>query len=1101
MRDEPKTKEQLIDELVEMRQRIAELEAVDTERKRAEEEIKQRNEELAALNTIAAAVSQSLDLKEILDAALGETLAVLNVERGLIYLFNETSQTFAPAVHRGISQDVLREVTGFKMGEGLSGRVAQLGEALVVADLGADPRNISPASVRAGWHSYASVPIKSRGKVLGVMTLTTPQDAYFRPDHVGLLNHIGNQVGVAIENALLYQNERRRAVQLAVVNQTAQRAALILDMDQLLQEVVAAIQQGFNYHNVTIDLLDEAAGELEMLAVAGGFADMIPPGYRQAVGMGMVGWVAETGQPLLANDVSQEPRYILGFLEEPLTKSELCVPLKLAGQVIGVLDVQDTRLNAFDEMDLMAMETLADQLAVAIENARLYEAVQRELTERKRAEEEIQQRTAQLEALQQVSLGLAAQLELDTLLRSIVARAVALLEGAEGSLYLYRPERDVLESVMSIGPHLAPTGSALHRGEGLAGKVWESGEPLIVEDYQHWEGRAAAYEGYPFTSVVGVPIRWGEESLGVLNVNADPARIFSPADAELLSLFATQAAIAIENARLFEGEQAQRELSKALEEAATAVSSTLDLEQVLDRILEQVERVVAGDAFSVILIEEDGAHLARWRGYELPGEKTQLFRFEIPIAKYPNLMKMARTGEPVVVLDTSVDPNWVPAARDQGWRRSYVGAPIQVGGVTVGFLNVSSTQPGQFGPDDAQRLQAFASHAATAIENACLFQAEREQRELAEALAEAAAAVGSTLDLDQVLSTVLEEARRLLDVVACSVWLIEPGTDELICRQAVGPQSEIVRGWRLALGEGLVGWVARSGESLIVPDTWADERHFKGVDQQTGLALRSILSVPLRSKKDLIGVLQVVDTEVDRFSLTDLGLLEPLAASAAIAIENAQLYEQARRDAELKTTLLNEVNHRVQNNLAAIIGLLYAERRHIGMEDQAAYQSIMQDLVNRVQGLSTVHSLLSASEWTPLRLSKLATQVIHSSLRALPRGKRVSVDVSASPVRVTSDQAHNLALVINELTTNTVKHALQERDTGHITVHIALEDATVLFEFRDDGPGHPKEVLQLEHHTVGFDLIQTLVRHGLRGEVTLHNDHGAVTIVRFKTME
>jgi GAF domain-containing protein len=721
--------------------------------------------------------------------------------------------------------------------------------------------------------------------------------------------------------------------------------------------------------------------------------------------------------------------------------------------------------------------------------------------EHKWAEEEIRQRTAQLEALRQVSLGLTAQLELDTLLRSIVARAVALLGGTSGGLYLYRAEQDMLEWTAIIGPHLAPTGAVLRRGEGLSGKVWESGEMIIVDGYQHWEGRTAIYEVYPFKAVVGVPVRWGEEFLGVLNVLALPPRTFSPADAELLSFFATQAAIAIENARLFEREREQRELAEALEEAAAAVSSTLDLDQVLDRILEQVERVVAGDAFSVILIEDDGARLARWRGYELPGEETQPSRFEIPIAQYPNLMKMARTGKSVVVLDTSVDSEWVPAARDQGWRRSYVGAPIQVGGVTVGFLNVSGTWTGQFGPEDARRLEAFAVHSATAIENARLFQAERKQRELAEALAEAAAAVGSTLDLDQVLFTVLEEVRRLLDVVAASVWLIEPETDELVCRQAVGSKSEIVRGWRLALGEGIAGWVADSGESLIVPDTRADERHFKGVDRQTGLDLRSILSVPLRVKEDVIGILQVVDTEVDRFSPTDLTLLEPLAASAAIAIENAQLYERARQDAETRAVLLHEVNHRVKNNLTAIIGLLYAERRHAGVEDQSVYQSIIGDLVNRVQGLATVHSLLSASEWAPLRLSEMATRVINSSLQALPRGKRVSVDVSPSPVRVTPKQAHDLALVINELATNTVKHALQERDTGHITVCIALEDDTVLFEFRDDGPGHPEEVLQLERYAVGFDLIQTLVRDGLRGELTLHNDHGAVTIVRFKTME
>jgi PAS domain S-box-containing protein len=168
----------------------------------------------------------------------------------------------------------------------------------------------------------------------------------------------------------------------------------------------------------------------------------------------------------------------------------------------------------------------------------------------------------------------------------------------------------------------------------------------------------------------------------------------------------------------------------------------------------------------------------------------------------------------------------------------------------------------------------------------------RRTREL-ELLNRASQALGSTLDLDQVLVTVLEEVRHLLGVVATSVWLIDPATNELICRQATGPQNEIVRGWRLASGEGLAGWVARSGESLIVPDIKADERHSKQVDQETGLTLRSVLSVPLRIKQKVTGVLQVVDAEIGRFDATDLGLLEPLAAEAAIAIENARLYAEA----------------------------------------------------------------------------------------------------------------------------------------------------------------------------------------------------------------
>ncbi|MBN1978308.1 MAG: GAF domain-containing protein [Anaerolineae bacterium] len=170
----------------------------------------------------------------------------------------------------------------------------------------------------------------------------------------------------------------------------------------------------------------------------------------------------------------------------------------------------------------------------------------------------------------------------------------------------------------------------------------------------------------------------------------------------------------------------------------------------------------------------------------------------------------------------------------------------------------------------------------------------RRTREL-ELLNRAGQTLSSTLDLDQVLAAVLEEVRHLLGVMAASIWLIDPETGELVCRQATGPQNEIVRGWRLAPGEGLVGWVVRNGKSLIVPDVQADERHSKRVDQETGLALRSALSIPLKTKQKVIGVLQVVDAEIARFDTDDLGLLEPLAAAAAIAIENAQLYAETEK--------------------------------------------------------------------------------------------------------------------------------------------------------------------------------------------------------------
>ena len=155
-------------------------------------------------------------------------------------------------------------------------------------------------------------------------------------------------------------------------------------------------------------------------------------------------------------------------------------------------------------------------------------------------------------------------------------------------------------------------------------------------------------------------------------------------------------------------------------------------------------------------------------------------------------------------------------------------------------------------------------------------------------------ALNSTLDLDQVLATILEEVRYLLGVIASSIWLVAPETDGLVCRQAIGPKNSVVRGWQLPMGEGIAGWVAYHGQSLIVPDVQDDERYFEGVDRRIGLGLRSVLCVPLRVRQDVIGVLQVVDTKIARFGERDQALLESLAVPAATAVENARLYKLAQ---------------------------------------------------------------------------------------------------------------------------------------------------------------------------------------------------------------
>jgi PAS domain S-box-containing protein len=356
----------------------------------------------------------------------------------------------------------------------------------------------------------------------------------------------------------------------------------------------------------------------------------------------------------------------------------------------------------------------------------------------------------------------------------------------------------------------------------------------------------------------------------------------------------------------------------------------------------------------------------------------------------------------------------------------------------------------------------------------------------------------SSLDLDEVITNVLEEVRPLLGVFGASIWLIDPQTGELVCQQASGDHAELVRGWRVPPGVGIVGWVAQHDQSQIVPDTHEDPRHFRKVEQKINLEIRSLLGIPLRTKQTMIGVLEVVDIVPHRFKPTDLTLVESLAATAAIAIENARLYEQTRQDAHTKTMLLQEVNHRVKNNLTAIIGLLHLEQNYMKAENQAAYQPIMQDLISRIHGLAAAHRLLSAGDWFPVLLSELTSKVIDSALQALPLDKQVAVEIISPPIRVSPKLANTLALVINELTTNTVKYAWPAYQSGCIVVRIKSEDdEIVLFEFRDNGRGFPEDVLRLERRSAGWELIQTLVRRGLRGEVSFYNDHGAVTVLRF----
>lgn len=513
-----------------------------------ETQVAHRTEELAALNAIAAVVSRSLDLDRILGDALEKTLEVLALDAGGIYLLEEDEAkdgkgVLRIAAHRGLSPEHVAGADNLMVGEGFSGRVVQTCEPIVVRDLTTDARLTRSVIRDGGFHTLAIAPIVSRAKVQGTLFVMSQERAEILPQDVELLGSIGGQIGMAIENARLFEAEQRRAEQFRVINQVDRHIASILDVDHLLHEIVSSIQKAFGYAMVGIGLID--GDEVVMRASAGmDWQAVADSPLRARVGDGgVIGWVARTGYPLIVPDVAQEPRYVR-WPETAETRSELAVPLKTKSGVIGVLNVESEELHNFDYSDLVMLQSLASQAAIAIENAGFFAEEQR------RAE----QFRVIAEAGRRISLTLDRDQTLAELARLIQQSfgyyhvGIGLIEGDE---VVYQ----VGAGALWDDPEFAFKPARLKVGqEGFSGWVAATGEPLLVPDVSQ-DARYVWLEGSECRSEVVIPIVVKGTVIGVLDAQSDRLHAFDDTDRSVLQSLANQVGAAIENAQLYEQAQ------------------------------------------------------------------------------------------------------------------------------------------------------------------------------------------------------------------------------------------------------------------------------------------------------------------------------------------------------------------------------------------------------------------------------------------------------------------------------------------------------------------------------------------------------------------
>ena len=765
--------------------------------------------------------------------------------------------------------------------------------------------------------------------------------------------------------------------------------------EDICRAVVAGLREtALGYDFLAVLLVDAATSERVLVASAG-WKDA-PDRLRIKPGSGLSERPLLDGRLHYSPQVTKDTRY----LPTRNTGSEVDVPMLVNQQLVGVLVVESNAIDAFATDDFEILIAAANQAGVAIGRARLLRA--------------LQQRAAEEEALRATMADLSGQLDIATLLQSVLDRAVELLAVTHGELAIYDTATEQLEIVASRNMgRRDTTGIRLRRGEGAMGHVVESGEPLIIRDYREWTGQSAQYGEAEFHGVVAAPLLAAGQLVGVIAfMDKNPDREFGDSDLRLLNLFSSHAAIAIQNARLFAIERRRAREQQALLDTLTDLSSDLDLASVLQRALERAVTLLDVTGGELATFDESGGELviaaSRNMGTNAVGTR---------IASGEGAMgRVADTRQPITIPRYQ---EW--EARSGRYQQSTVqtviAVPLLIGDRLVGVMAAVHSDPDRvFTAEDLRLLGAFASQTAIALENARLFAASRRERQYFQELVLNSPVAIVTLNNDHNVLTCNPAFKKLFGFSETDV-------------------------------------LGRNLDDLI---TTEETRIDAVAYTQQALRQRPVQVISQRRRKDgttvdveVLGVPVVVDGEA-------LGLM-------ALYHDITELL-QARRDAEqansAKSQFLANMSHELRTPLNAIIGYSEMVQEEMGDRGGDALLSDVQkieragrhllSLINDVLDLSKIEAgkmeLFTESFAIASMIDDVATTVRPLVTR---NGNTLAVEVPAN-----AGEMHSDLIRVRQVLLNLLSNASKFTENGTITLRVLCEEAHhVVFEVRDTGIG------------------------------------------------
>ncbi|MCH8055141.1 MAG: GAF domain-containing protein [Deltaproteobacteria bacterium] len=1044
--------------------------------------------ELASLHAIAAAVSGSLDLNQVLAKALDTILDVTDMEAGFIRFPEGEPPQLTLKVHKGISPAFVKKLQrGFRSG-GKSEEVFSTKQSFVFDTPTQHTGTLRPeATIREGFTAGAWVPITSKEKVVGIISVRTRKVETFPREQIPLLESIGASLGVALENARLFEEAKKNTFELEEANREIGKANLrlthlleeqralreiltqinLVDMGELLKKIAEHSLNLLKADHVQIRLLDKD-GLLRLVAIAGEGAERFQDGLK--LGSGRSTWVMENRRPLAIKDISQDKVFGPGhFLRELGVKGYLLLPLISREQKpIGVLGVSTLTEREFTQEEIALAEQFAAGAAIAIENARLYEETQKR--------EDIQK------LLKELSQDITS-LDIDSLLKKLTDKVRDVVKVDMCDVRVNEKGIWQILGVSGIEAERVRSG-ATGTARGRSSWIIKNRKVLSIPDITKGTDtpggestRRIGVRGY-----LGVPLFLrGGEVVGVLRAMTYQPRDFSQDEVDLVQQLANGAAIALENARLFQEAEWRAREQAVLNTIAMATSQSLDLNELLQTALDKVLEVTGRDGGYIRLKDSVTGEiiLAAHRGISEEYAQALLYR-RTPGGKSDQVFE---SGEPLVVNDPE-GANLKEETRREG--RSSIGwFPLKARGKVVGILNVSTSQPRSFEPREVELLLAIGHVIGVGLENARLFEeVHRKSREL-EALVKINRDVAALLDRETLLPRIAEEARRILKVDVASFRLIEGKT---MVRAGYAGKVDLM-GLRpmLHLNESITGRIIRKARPIAIQHLQEEpaiiEEHRKLLRKS---GYHSFLGVPLLVGGQIIGAINFYSKEEREFHPEEINLITAFADQAAIAVENARLYAQTKEQA---TQLEKDIIERKQaeEELRRSREQLRHLARHIQsvreVERSSIAREIHDELGQALTGLKMdlswlrkklskdrhsllvkTKSMLNLIDQTIQTVRKISTELRPGALDELGLAAAIEWQfqefqnrtgikgaVRSHLEEIHSDQARSTAVfrIFQEALTNIARHAKATR----VNISLQEEGGSMILQVTDNGRG------------------------------------------------